>query len=125
MVAKQTAASRMAGNLARRSHGWAVRHPDLTGRLGRAIALAPLVREGATDHYGWHYSVPSDSHPGERHHVVVFERADGSLASSCDCEDRPRKGHKGIFRCKHRLAVALAATEGLVTNPTTTQKAAE
>lgn len=93
---------------------WSVRHPQLASRIAAAEVLAPSVVAGAGDRYGWHYTVAASD---TTRHVVVSEGDHGALVSSCDCPDRPRAGWRGLFRCKHRLAVALAVVGGSVAAP--------
>ena len=98
-----------------RAAQWTVRNPQLAERLQDAVHLTLLVRFSTEDKYGHHYSVPSSD--GDEYTVTLGADDTGAQFSTCECADRPRKGWKGIFRCKHRLAVGLAITEGLVPAP--------
>lgn len=71
---------------------WASKHPDLSERLDRAVALVDNVRPTSPDVYSVEGS--------EGHGYVVRVRG---TESTCTCQDFARRG----IRCKHRLAVAL------------------
>jgi uncharacterized Zn finger protein len=71
---------------------WAASHPELEGRLARAVALTGGVRKVS----------PFTFHVEGTKAVYVVRVNPREKTSSCTCPD----SHQG-HHCKHRLAVAL------------------
>ena len=76
---------------------WTARHPELRGRMERAIALVANVTPGRMSHV---FFVASATEEGISYIVRVNRKA---RTSTCTCPDHQQRGG----RCKHILAAAL------------------
>ena len=85
-----------ASEVARLASVWVAKHPELTERIQRAVALVANVDPIGPFGKGTFFVEGSDGHK----YMVRVDRA--ARVSECTCLDSV-KGH----HCKHRLAVAL------------------
>ncbi len=76
------------------ARGWAAKHPDLTKRIQRAVALVANVEPGAS---GFTFVVEGETDT----YLVKVNQAERT--STCTCADHTYRA----TRCKHILAVAL------------------
>jgi len=76
---------------------WTARHPELRGRMERAIGLVGAVTPGRMSHV---FFVASATEEGTSYIVRVNRR---ERSSTCTCPDHQQRGG----RCKHILAAAL------------------
>lgn len=78
------------------ARSWIARHPELSARISRAVALVSNVQPG--DRNPNLYFVEGS---GGRRYVVRVNRAEKT--SSCTCPDHAGRG----IRCKHIISAAL------------------
>ena len=90
-----TKSAPLASNVNRLASKWTAAHPELRGRMERAIALVANVTPGRMSHVFF-----VEGSEGAKYIVRVNRR---ERSSSCTCPDHENRGG----RCKHILAAAL------------------
>lgn len=75
---------------------WAEKHPELKGRLERAVFMLDRIEKTACPDI---YTVRSEANFKVKYVVRVYRK---TRVSTCSCADSGKGNH-----CKHRLAVAL------------------